>query len=640
MTNWKTYYTSKSNKFICNNESAELFKQTAMPNRNTNETIGRLSADRGDSILIYFSKISNSIQILHSIIDLGNNNLHPLPKVIALNGTGENQASPVQIDLESLSTDISIRAPTVERLLAIQTKEDLITIEAPDTGFDSFKHLPFILLPPILWEATLSSTSKKPEDLFLVLKNSIIEYDSINSRSDDKDEVAESCYHILHFLWAATKSEIPSLIVGPLGDDEEAGIWAKNRHSNCLGPQTSCTSQTPTRERDLWSIEAMNQIIEKSSQNLNDEQGKTKKGFEKLHDSTKLLILNASSPNGEIAASSPPEDCRLFFQAASHGSAKLFILKSLKNKFGCNVEIAQGVIMNIFNGNFLRSFDESPSNFSPFSFPKKSLFGKGKTAEKECLILQLKELSGKGLTNEDVEAALKQGVRIPESIEELRFSIFNTVSVAAFFFSPTSILTRKLKTIHDHIASHYPLYEVSQFDDNLFTAKFLFAINTRIQLWLEMCETKESREMVDDNLINFEHLLNNIVLRTFNISLPPAIKQVSEKASRPDSNERSTNKRQRIDNKPNKDQAAGKMENLGRIEPWILGHDEYSSSLRHSEALRSRPKLDGTPVCHRFHSKGYCFHNCANKTTHINSSKLAPELKKEYEKWLKSVSSN
>ena len=139
--------------------------------------------------------------------------------------------------------------------------------------------------------------------------------------------------------------------------------------------------------------------------------------------------------------------------------------------------------MNIFNGNFLRSFDESPSNFSPFSFPKKSLFGKSKTAERECLILQLKELSGKGLSNEDVESALKQGVKIPESIEELRFSVFNTVSASAFFFSSSSILTRRLKLIHSHIASHYPLYEVSQLDDNLFTAKFLFAIDTSASLW-------------------------------------------------------------------------------------------------------------------------------------------------------------
>ena len=200
MTSWKVYYTSKSNKLICNNESANMFKQAAMPNRNINETIGRLSADRGESILIYFSKISNSIQILHSITDLGNNNIHPLPKVIALNGTGETQATPVQIDLDSISNDISTRAPTTEKLLSIQTKEELITVEAPDTGFESFKHLPFILLPPFLWEPILSSTSKKPEELFLIMKNSIIEFDTINSRSDDKDEVAEACYHILHFF--------------------------------------------------------------------------------------------------------------------------------------------------------------------------------------------------------------------------------------------------------------------------------------------------------------------------------------------------------------------------------------------------------------------------------------------------------
>ena len=124
MTSWKAYFSSKSEKLTCTNESADMFRQASIPNRNRNETIGRLSADRGDSILIYFSKISNSIQILHSITDLGNTNLHPLPKLIALNGIGNAHATPVQIDLESLTTDISIRAPTAERLITTQIKEE------------------------------------------------------------------------------------------------------------------------------------------------------------------------------------------------------------------------------------------------------------------------------------------------------------------------------------------------------------------------------------------------------------------------------------------------------------------------------------------------------------------------------------
>ena len=154
-----------------------------------------------------------------------------------------------------------------------------------------------------------------------------------------------------------------------------------------------------------------------------------------------------------------------------------------------------------------------------------------------------------------------------------------------------------------------------------------------------MCETKTSREEVDDNLIDVHQLLNNIVLRTFNISLPPAIKQVFEKASKPDDKERPSSKCQKVDR--NRDNPSSeKLDNHGKIDKWILDHDKYSSSLRHLDALRTRPKIEGTPVCHRFHSKGYCFDNCANKSTHTNSSELPAETKKDYEKWLKTVSSN
>ena len=288
MSNWKDYFVTKSNTLTCTNESAEMFKQAAMPTRSLNETIGRITADRGNSILIYFSKISNSIQILHSITNLGNNNLNPLQKVIALNGTNDNQATPIQIDIDSLSKDVSIRAPTAESLFEIQNKDDLMTIEAPDQGSDSFKHLPFILLPPFLWEPVLSSESRRPEDLFLKTKKTIQDFETKHSRTENMDEITESCHHVLHFFWAATKDTIPSITFGPLGDDDDVRQWSNNRHTNCLTQnqprQLTHNEPNPSQERELWSIEAMNQILERSNQSFNDEQGKSKKGFDKLHE--------------------------------------------------------------------------------------------------------------------------------------------------------------------------------------------------------------------------------------------------------------------------------------------------------------------------------------------------------------------
>ena len=639
-TSWKNYFTTKGNNITCSNYSAELFEDASTPSIDKNSVLSRLSRDNGDSILIYFSKISKSIQLLHSITDLGNNNIDPDPKLVALDGFTSDSAVPVRIDLDSLFIDISVHAPKYDKLKAIKDAEELITLEAPRTNPSQFKHLPFVLLPPILWETFVSSKDRSAPELLLLLISKLKEIEDKNKDNDETNEVSNHCLHIATFLWAAHKNIIPSIVVAPPGDNEEVLNWAKTRHTNCFPTRNTIRSNQDI-SNDTHSFASLSQAIEKSFQSYPGSEGteKTQKGFAKLHESTKNLILNASAQNSAIAATEPCDDCALFFKSNSHGTARLFILKSLENKFGCNVSITQGVIMNIFNGNFLRAFDESPSNFSPFSFPKKSLFGKN--PETECLILQLKELAGKGLSNDDVESALKQGIKVPKTIEEMRFSIFNTTAVASFFFSKWSLLSSKLLEVHNHLVRHYPIYEASLAEDYLFTAKFLFAIDTRIQIWLKMCEIKEFREEVDDKLLNFDEVLNQVILRTFSITLPPSIQHVFEKkqTKRTEYTEGPGPKRPKKTNDRDRDERSSRVLNDGKIDNWILNQDQYASKLRHNSCLKLRPKISDVPLCHRFHSRGYCFDNCGNKTTHIASDRLPEKSQKDYLNWLKNTQS-
>ena len=209
----------------------------------------------------------------------------------------------------------------------------------------------------------------------------------------------------------------------------------------------------------------------------------------------------------------------------------------MKNTYKCNFEVAQGVMVNLFSGNFLRNFDESPSNFSPFSFPKKSLLS-SRNAENNSLYLVLKEVSGKGLSDHDVSAVMKQGVKVPKSIEELRFNIHNTVSAAKFFFSDYSMLPNNLSIAHNHIIKNYSIYESLALEDVEFIAKFLFAIDSRIQSWLESCESKQDREEVDDSIIDFSDLLWQVKVRLFHTNLPASIRNIIDKKKESHSPER------------------------------------------------------------------------------------------------------
>ena len=276
--------------------------------------------------------------------------------------------------------------------------------------------------------------------------------------------------------------------------------------------------------------------------------------------------------------------------------------------------------------------------FHHFHFQKSHFLEKN--PDTECLILQLKELTGRGLSNDDVESALKQGVKVPKSIEEMRFSIFNTTAAASFFFSKWSLLSSKLLEVHNHLVRHYPIYEASLAEDQLFTAKFLFAIDTRIQIWLKMCEIKEFREDVDDKLLNFDEVLNQVILRTFSITLPPSIKHIFEKKHPKRTDQDSDGpgpKRKKGNDRDRGEEKSSRIQNDGKVDSWILSQDQYTSKLRHNSSLKSRPKYSDVPVCHRFHSRGYCFNNCSNKASHIDSNQLPADIQKDYKTWLNTV---
>ena len=76
-----------------------------------------------------------------------------------------------------------------------------------------------------------------------------------------------------------------------------------------------------------------------------------------------------------------------------------------------------------------------------------------------------------------------------------------------------------------------------------------------------------------------------------------------------------------------------KVINNDPIKHWIVQQKEYSLHFA-AKNLLERPMLKGKPMCQRFHSKGYCFPDCLNKTTHIDSATLDESIKKLYSKYV------
>ena len=137
------------------------------------------------------------------------------------------------------------------------------------------------------------------------------------------------------------------------------------------------------------------------------------------------------------------------------------------------------------------------------------------------------------------------------------------------------------------------------------------------------------RDEVDDDLINFNEILNQVRVRNFEYKLPPSIRKVIENDTSPQEKSPPHKK-----GKTNNDDQNTRVTNDGTIAAWMPDQDTYANAIRNSDSLKKRPTINDTIMCHRFHSKGYCFNNCNNKQTHVPSSSLDQKTKKEYLNWL------
>ena len=73
-----------------------------------------------------------------------------------------------------------------------------------------------------------------------------------------------------------------------------------------------------------------------------------KNKFEDLHDGDNNMILNASSPNGEVTLITPSQYCLKLFSKTTVGKANKFIFESLES-LGCLEEIMTRTVTSLLS---------------------------------------------------------------------------------------------------------------------------------------------------------------------------------------------------------------------------------------------------------------------------------------------------
>ena len=172
----------------------------------------------------------------------------------------------------------------------------------------------------------------------------------------------------------------------------------------------------------------------------------------------------------------------------------------------------------LYLGDFLYSDSSLPSNFTVFAFHEQE--PNSSNQQTDYLICHLVQKQGQKKSLDEIKASLKQTVHVRTQLQ-----LFATTS--SIFFGSESICSEKLNQLLLLVGQNKKPIQDQIALDEFFAAKFLFAVDRRVQRWLRSCEQAVTTPMqVNDNILNFDDLLEQILNGVFQMNLPASFKKV------------------------------------------------------------------------------------------------------------------
>ena len=133
-------------------------------------------------------------------------------------------------------------------------------------------------------------------------------------------------------------------------------------------------------------------------------------------------------------------------------------------------------------------------------------------------------------------------------------------------------------------------------------------------------------------MIEFGPIMEEILFDKFHQLLPSTFSTFQKRKKEEDVGEEVTSP---LKKKNKKNEQNQKLMNPSPIQEWLCTDGAKYSARFAGKNMEKRPKLDGSPICQRWHTKGYCFSNCNHVSTHIPSTELDTISKTKYAEYVK-----
>lgn len=611
-------------------------------------------------VVLFARDAHRNVITLHNFKAFGGTLIRPSRKVCALMGGGCN-APVVQVHVSSLLVDCRFQTPPVDALMDCTSAFDVKNFDMSDEeNCGEFCGSASFLGPPWLVQVIMGADTGEPSELIPIVIAAATQFD--DEHKDDKEfttsavSIAES---FVMWLWGVHTGKVPATRSSIDVTNVEFENYKRERELLCILPATGTTQPTftvppglPPAPDSLFGANVGHQLIEcltRQNENLDthlqlekemlemkrSKEEKESNRSKDLHEPFLKMIRFASAEDGDSPVPEKPVDsCLKILNKKSQQLAGL----ELRNQFNLIKMKAcgflPGLIAQLYLGRFLWTNPLSPSNFSPFSFFELSPMDMKEHNEQQVLCHTIQEY-GQGQSVEELTKASNQTVKVPTDYKDMLQQLKYFAGASSIFLGVDSLGTQSLMALVEMVESQCHEFKINAVTDSTYMAKFLLAVDKRFQAWLSDCMEKENRVDVDDDEIDFRHLMRLVRHNEFVIQLPPTFTTASADDKKSDSKSKSgeqkrEQKKPRIEYNKEDVVTSEKVDDDFKLSKGELWGIVFKKKAKEINVAWN----DSCKMCPRWHIFGSCWKTCEHACSHVPADQVPPEKKELFTSWM------
>ena len=654
---WQSFYAARADNEL-GNKNSSVYTEAWSPDKSDATRFQTLVSDI-DNVVFGVDQDKN-IHALHSFKVSGGSLLRPSTKLMCLLGTG-SRATAFIIDRQTLLNPCNMITPTIDELQECSNEDEVKAVNAPaEGGLVTYPGSASFLPAPWLRDTVMSSGTSNYAKLITEVNAAAFEFDA--EHEEDENYVTSAAVHAADFIlwaWGAGNGLATATKMTFDPNDEDLELFRIERHQLCISQPWVATLPgalppapaaadlngflapllaTVTRQVDAQEVH--NNILHTQVEHMVEKSEKNR--VKHLHESTIKMFLFASAMDNESVPTELTESCKRIINSKTVALAEQELNLQFESRGLDMVSFPTGYTSNMYNGILLWSSMDTPSNHSPFTFSEAEPIRMSEQMNRH-LTLQLILTQGKGMTVDEIKAANKQEVNAPMSFNDMTMQL-NMFTVANdIFLGELSVGSQCLRALLTMVEANRTTFKARAIADEEFYSKFLFAVDSRYQIWLRKNRKALNRNEVNDNIIDFSPVVSQILFSCFQVNLPPTFK-MKDPATTPGATPSSGPKG---GGKGDEDKGGRKKTKKGdedrtmikneapHPELCMLATETWSINFANKE-IDKRPNFnDNCKCCPRYFLNKYCFSNCKNKESHVPGDKIPANVLINMKNWIK-----